>query len=280
MAERPPDDEESAHDVPATADCISDTSIPESTTMPNPSSWMLLLCCVCCTMPVSAAITIEGTRIVHDATRNRDVMVRTLNRGGQPALAQVWIDAGVADAPLERLNLPFRLTPAEPRLIRPHEGQVYRITYAPRPGDASLPADRESIFYFNLLDVPPRPKDSAERNVLQFAVRTRLKLFHRPAGLPGKPIDAADALRWHVRDGALQVCNPTAFHVSVNRLTLEDGTAVEMDMVQPRQYQSIALPAGHPMPGTVHLQWINDDGAVQELKASVGAPPVNGEFCA
>ncbi|HCV96271.1 MAG TPA: molecular chaperone, partial [Stenotrophomonas sp.] len=41
----------------------------------------------------------------------------------------------------ENVRTPFRLTPAEPRLLQAHQGQAYRITYAPRPSEAALPND-------------------------------------------------------------------------------------------------------------------------------------------
>lgn len=50
---------------------------------------------------------------------------------------------------------------ADPRLLQAHQGQAYRVTYAPRPSEAPLPTDRESVFYFNLLDIPPKPTDAA-----------------------------------------------------------------------------------------------------------------------
>ena len=34
------------------------------------------------------------------------------------------------------------------------------------------------------------------KNLLQFAVRSRLKLFYRPAKLPGHPLKAPDKLVW------------------------------------------------------------------------------------
>lgn len=37
-----------------------------------------------------------------------------------------------------------------------------------------LPVDRESVFWLNVKEIP---KKSAEENVLQIAVRSRIKLF-------------------------------------------------------------------------------------------------------
>lgn len=219
-----------------------------------------------------AAVTLQGTRIVHDAGKGRDVTVKTNNGGDQPAMVQVWVDAGDSHARPEDVRTPFRLTPADPRLMQPHQGQAYRITYAPRPSEAALPTYRESVFYFNLLDIPPKPADAAGKNLLQFAVRTRVKLFHRPAGLPGAARDAAAALVWAPAGDALQVANPTAYHVTLSTLMLSDGRKVDVDMIAPGQQVLYALPAGASMPTRVRFQWLDDYGTPRDQESDVSAP--------
>ncbi|AWH52257.1 molecular chaperone [Stenotrophomonas sp. ESTM1D_MKCIP4_1] len=220
-------------------------------------------------LPAHAAVTLQGTRIVHDAGKGRDVTVQASNRGEQAAMVQVWIDNGDSAARPEHVRTPFRLTPAEPRLLQAHQGQAFRITYAPRPGEAPLPADRESVFYFNLLDIPPKPRDAADKNLLQFAVRTRVKLFHRPAGLPGSARDAAGQLQWRARAGSLQVSNPSAYHVTLSTLSLPDGSKVDVDMIAPGAQVNLPLPAGTALPATLKFQWLDDYGSPRDADATV-----------
>ncbi|AOX62912.1 molecular chaperone [Stenotrophomonas sp. LM091] len=221
-------------------------------------------------IPAHAAVTLQGTRIVHDASKGRDVTVQASNRGELPAMVQVWIDNGDSQARPEHVRTPFRLTPAEPRLLQAHQGQAFRVTYAPRPGEAPLPTDRESLFYFNLLDIPPKPKDAAGRNLLQFAVRTRVKLFHRPEGLQGAARDAAAALQWSADGDALQVRNPSAYHVTLSTLTLADGRKLDVDMIAPGTEVRLPLPQGTTMPATVSFQWLDDYGTPRNHDAPVG----------
>jgi P pilus assembly chaperone PapD len=42
------------------------------------------------------------------------------------------------------------------------------------PAAKSLPQDRETVYYFNLREIPPR---SDKANTLQIALQTRIKLF-------------------------------------------------------------------------------------------------------
>ncbi|MCV5656029.1 fimbria/pilus periplasmic chaperone, partial [Escherichia coli] len=80
-----------------------------------------------------------------------------------------------------------------------------------------LPKDRESVFWFNVLEVPPKPDAATATNqsLLQLAFRTRIKLFYRPEGLKGNPSDAPLALKWSWATAggqtALQVTNPTPY---------------------------------------------------------------------
>lgn len=225
----------------------------------------------------TAAVTLQGTRIVFDSGKGHDVSIQAENRGDQAALVQVWIDTGDSNARPEDLRTPFRLTPSEPRLLQAHQGQAFRITYAPRPADEPLPSDRESVLYFNLLDIPPKPAGAGTTNLLQFAIRTRIKLFHRPAGLRGDARDAAGQLVWTLEKGSLRIVNPSAYHVTLSTLSLPDGSPLELalDMIAPGQSTRIPLPSNSAQPAFVSYQWLDDYGAQREGRGSL-RPEVAG----
>lgn len=233
------------------------------------TTWMHALVLAAVSLPASAAVTLQGTRIVHDASKGRDVTVRATNTGERPAMTQVWIDDGDSRVRPEHARTPFRLTPGEPRLLQAKQSQAYRLTYAPGPSQTPLPTDRESVLYFNLLDIPPKPTGAADSNLLQFAVRTRVKLFNRPAGLPGHARDAAAQLQWRADGGALKVHNPSAYHVTLSTLTLADGTSVPVDMIAPGTGTRLPLPEGATMPARITFQWLDDYGTPRDAEASV-----------
>lgn len=216
--------------------------------------------------PASAAVTLQGTRVIYDGSKGA-VTVNANNRGDKVALAQVWLDDGDANAKAGSQKLPFVLTPTTRRIDAGH-AQAFRLTYAPMAG-AALPADRESLLYFNLLDIPPKPENVEGRNLLQFAVRTRVKLFYRPAGLPGHARDAAAALEWRVDGGALQLHNPSAYHVTLANLVLPDGKTIEVDMVPPGERISLPVPKGATVPATLKFQWLDDYGTSRDAEAKI-----------
>lgn len=68
-----------------------------------------------------------------------------------PALIQTWIDKGDPDETPEKIYVPFVLTPAVVR-IDGNKGQSLRLRYTGK----GLASDRESIFWLNVLAVPPK----------------------------------------------------------------------------------------------------------------------------
>ena len=219
----------------------------------------------------SAGVTIEGTRVVVDGSQKRDTSVRVRNEGSSPAMIQAWIDAGDSAVASEADAIPFRITPAGTPVLKPGAGQAFRITYAPRPSEA-LPLHRESVLYFNLLDVPPMP-DETKQNMLQFAVRSRIKLFYRPPGLVGSASEAAAALEWSVHQDVgrrwLQVVNPSAYHVTLASVLAPGETDLPKNMIEPRETMQIPINSGAPLPERVTFNWIDDYGAAREHHAQI-----------
>ncbi|SAK84656.1 pili assembly chaperone [Caballeronia arationis] len=170
----------------------------------------------------AASVTVGGTRVVYPL-ENREVTVKLDNDRAEPSLVQVWMDSGDVNAKPDEASAPFVLTPPIFRMDG-HKAQTLRIMYT---GD-SLPQDRESVFWLNVLDVPPKAK-ATDENTLQFAFRTRIKVFARPKDLPGTPADAAQTLTWKIVPSpdnhgyAVAATNPSAYHVSFNEIDVVSG---------------------------------------------------------
>jgi len=168
-----------------------------------------------CATLEQAALLLDGTRVIFPE-HDRDVTVRIKNAGTEPVLAQSWIDDGRADVPPEQMRTPFVVAPTLAR-VEAGRSAVLRITNM----QAQLPADRESVFWLNVLEVPAVQQDTDNR--LRFAFRTRIKLFYRPTSLANDVDTAADKLVWKVSADvphtggqpiSLEVANPTPYYVS------------------------------------------------------------------
>ena len=94
-----------------------------------------------------AGIVVNGTRFIYPA-KQQEIGVRISNDGTLPSLVQVWVDRGDPDTRPEDAEAPFLLTPPIFR-VDPNQGQSVRLAFT----GESLPGDRESLFWLNLLDI-------------------------------------------------------------------------------------------------------------------------------
>ncbi|MDM0044284.1 fimbria/pilus periplasmic chaperone [Variovorax dokdonensis] len=171
-----------------------------------------------------ASVIIGGTRVIYPLA-DREVSVKLDNDSTSPSLVQVWVDDGNADAGPGETKAPFVVTPPIFRMA-PQKSQTLRVIFS----GGQLPQDRESVYWLNVLDVPPKPTgEAAKANTLQLALRTRIKIFARPDKLEGKPVDAPAKLTWAVvadpsgNGQALQVTNPTPYFVSFSEFEVQNG---------------------------------------------------------
>jgi chaperone protein EcpD len=172
-----------------------------------------------------AEVIINSTRVVYPSS-DKEVTMQLTNKGSHPALVQVWLDDySAAETSPDQVKVPFTVTPPLFR-IEAQKGQAVRLLYTQQP----LPADKESLFRINVLEVPPRPQASEGENLLQFAVRTRIKLIFRPKGLTaGGAFEAPRQLQWTLHVGgdgktpALRVSNPTPYYVNFANVSARIG---------------------------------------------------------
>ena len=224
---------------------------------------------------VQAEMTLSGTRIIYNENKN-DTSIRLENKGQRPLLAQVWLDDGNDAADPSTLKVPFTLTPPVSR-VEAKRGQTVKIMFN---GTTALPKDRESVFWFNALEVPPKSSaaDSAGKNILQLAFRTRIKLFYRPQGLQGTSSEAPALLNWKAQQRGgktvLHVTNPTPYYVSFNNVELEANGrkfTVAPDMVPPKSTHDLTVNglASVPSAGSVSYTAISDYGGAIDGKKTL-----------
>jgi chaperone protein EcpD len=229
--------------------------------------------------PAIAGIVVDGTRVVYQATK-REVTVTIHNPGEAPSLVQAWLDAGDPHSKPGDSKVPFVLTPPLFRLD-PTKVQSLRLVYTHDP----LPQDRESLFWLNVLDIPPRAAANPDLpNQLDLAFKHRMKVFFRPAGLAGSATDAPARLTWKLlsKDGKLtgiQASNPTPYHVSLTQLTATVAghpLTIKADMVDPfasRSFDVADLPTAPSAPVSVEYWFVNDYGGNVNGTASASAAP-------
>ena len=163
---------------------------------------------------LSANIIVNGTRVIYYES-NKDVAVQLTNTGDASALVQAWLDDGDINSTPENANVPFLLSPPVSK-INPLSGQQLRIKKLPY----AFAADRESLYYLNILDIPATAADKKGKNTLQLALKTRLKFFYRPNALAKLSTEAIYQQVTYQRVGQqITIKNSSPFYFTVAAIT-------------------------------------------------------------
>lgn len=219
---------------------------------------------------VNAEIVIDRTRVIYPM-QEREVTVNLTNAADSPRLVQVWIDEGAMEQAPELSDVPFTVTPPILRMDA-GKGQALRVMLSRAQAQGLVP-DKESLFWLNVLGVKPVVAAAQGQNSLQFAWRSRIKLFVRPTSLSGEPDNAPQTLQWRALNDAapaLQVSNPSAYHVTLTQVSLAlNGREYRNDappMLAPGAEVIIALNiVQNPSPGGAQAQFstLDDWGSSQ-----------------
>lgn len=187
------------------------------------SCGLLLFFTTIFSLDAMAGVVINGTRIVFNA-KDKESTVQLKNNGSNPYLLQLWIDAGNPNANPGEVNVPFLIIPPVVR-IDPEKGQTVRIM-ATKP---DLPQDRESIFWFNMLEIPPNPQVMKSGNThMQLAFRTRIKMFYRPDNLTPTPLQSYKDIKITLQSGNIKVTNHTPYYMTFSKVEIRKSKGAEV----------------------------------------------------
>ena len=205
----------------------------------------------------NAAIALDRTRVIFDGGKDATSVNITNNNTQLPYLAQGWIENEEG----QKLTTPLIVLPPVQRL---EPGKQSQVKVQALPAAKALPQDRETVYYFNLREIPPR---SDKPNTLQIALQTRIKLFYRPQAITPTQQDLSNPWQEKLtltRQGDhYQVNNPTPYYVTlVDARSSKDGKTIpgfEPVMVPPKGTQALG-PTAKELGTTPYLSYVNDYG--------------------
>ncbi|CAI1839331.1 MULTISPECIES: fimbria/pilus periplasmic chaperone [Serratia] len=209
-----------------------------------------------------AAIALDRTRVIFNGD-SKSVSLNISNENKQlPYLAQGWIE----DAQGNKIVSPLTVLPPVQRV---EPGAKSQVKVQGLPAAAGLPQDRESLFYFNLREIPPK---SDKPNTLQLALQTRIKLFYRPKAIAVTNSEAAvpwqEQITLSKQGDKYQVSNPTPYYVTlVDASSKKDGASApgfEPLMVAPKSSDTLSVSAA-ALGATPVLTYVNDYGGRPQL---------------
>jgi len=206
----------------------------------------------------SASVTMLGTRIIYDA----DIKEKSLdftNAGDTPFLVQVWTDKNNPNSTAATADAPFIAMPSIFR-VNPHAQHSLRLKFT----GIALPQDRESLFWLNFLQYPAKSAAAQGKNSLTMLVKSRMKIFYRPAGLVGDANKSLDELNVSLHAQKIDIKNTSPWHISVVSAFIDNGkkniAVKSTGMIAPYSSAQWVLPKGTGDKLTINA--INDYGGV------------------
>ncbi len=208
-----------------------------------------------------SAIALDRTRVIYNEKDKSVSMGLTNEHLESPYLAQAWIENDKD----EKVNSPFIVTPPVHRIEANSKSQ---IKIQAIPAVAQLPKDRESVYYLNVREIPPR---SEKANVLQIALQTKIKLFYRPTVISVK--DRMEIIPQEndvkiIKQGAnYMVKNPSPFYLSITKLKKGNTEVANFEpvMIAPFSTSGLGKVSGD-LGSSPTLIYLNDFGGTVDLK--------------
>lgn len=229
------------------------------------------------TTQLNANIILHNTRVVF-GDDEKEKTLRLHNNNAHPVLVQTWVDDGTQEQIGSKSKTPFTILPPIFRM-EPEQGHILRIVY----NGQSLPKDKESIYWVNVFEVPPKDAKLKDENTLQIAFRTRIKLFFRPKTLETPtPDQLADKIECKVsnyknltKTAKLNCKNNSPYYISFSNISLVENknhTALpleEIGMSAPFESSNTDIKLTQTDGHYLNASIINDQGGVTEKKLKV-----------
>ncbi|MBB1202349.1 molecular chaperone LpfB [Enterobacteriaceae bacterium 89] len=201
----------------------------------------------------AAGVAVGATRVIYNASK-KEASITVQNKSQkEDFLVQTWIDDANGNK-----KTPFIMTPPLFELDA-GKNNILRIVKVKE----TLPQDRESVYWVNIKSIPPHNEENTG-NVLQIAVRTRLKLFYRPAGLQGDPVSDAKQMLFSCQGNQLKITNPSVFNISFQELWLDGKEISHPGMVPAKGEHLLPLSSSCKSAAKVKYVVITDYGSASE----------------
>lgn len=219
--------------------------------------WLLLSLSLSC----QAAVSPDRTRVIFNGTSKAASLKLTNASTELPYLAYSWIED-------EKGNKSDTFFAALPPMQRLEPGAITQVRIVKQSSASTLPADRESLFYYNIREIPPAPDTAENHSVVQVAMQSKIKMFWRPAALKKKPGDRTEhGMKFSQSGKTLRVENPTPYYITLAYLGKDlRGVLPGFKTTMIAPFGTVSLNTGpYGGPG-FYLGYMDDYGALRMLQ--------------
>lgn len=204
-----------------------------------------------------ASLVLDETRVIYPEADPQE-SVKVDNPTSLNFLAQAWIEDEHG-----REEQHFTVYPPLSR-INANSTSSVRIE---KIDSEKLPADRETLMWLNIKEIPQRQKADGPQLVVAF--KSRIKILYRPKSIDPELHESFTKMTWQTLPGKLIVSNPTPYHITFDKVW--DGAMnnpaneLPANMVAPFSSLTIPVPAWKTV-HTVYYDIINDFGGLSEIQ--------------
>lgn len=184
-----------------------------------------------------SGVVIESIRYLYKEG-TREISAQMENKDDGPFLMKSWVEPAEGES-----NSYFMVTPP---LFRLEGNQKNTVRIFPNAYISKAPTDRDSVYFFNVMSIPPTNDSLEGENKLQLAVRHRMRLIYRPKAIQNLKIDdEVKKLEWRKSNRKLTLKNPTPFFIYFKSVMINGKQLNELvPHISPFATQEFTLPAG------------------------------------
>lgn len=211
-------------------------------------------CMLFITMQSEAAFTLSNTRVVIQTGSSSSIEV--LNDAPLRFGMQAWAEDEAGNDPGKKLIV----TPALLGIDAKKKAVLRLLSFG-------SPGDKEQLYYLNVQEIPPKPKNNGQNQFLM-AVRSKIKILVRPARLFDSRRGAEKNIEVTKTSSGLHFKNPTPFYFAITTVTAggKDNTKTALGTFAPMSSTDVHFGAGA---ANVTLRYLEDTGAARTITLPV-----------
>ncbi|HFF8525011.1 TPA: molecular chaperone [Providencia rettgeri] len=204
----------------------------------------------------NAALSLDRSRLILNGNEESAEITVTNNDIKSPYLIHSWVE----NANGEKISEPLV---ALPPIQRIEAGNKTLIRVRALTNKQNLPQDRESLFFLNIREIPPK---SNNKNAVRFALQTRIKIFYRPENIAIRKSELATPGAKNItilqKNNKIEIKNPTNYNINMVAIKYDNKVLHDFNpiVIPPKDSYKIDIPNNTKIKRPI-ISIINDYGS-------------------